>query len=260
MMARSIWSGTLSFGLVNISVTMHPATKSKTLHFHLLNKEDKHPVSYQKLDAAEGKALDAADIVKGYEFEKGSYVVMEDRDFQAAEVKTGRSIDVLDFFPIQEFDPIYFQKTYYLAPTDVSAKAYSLLVKVLKEENKAAAVHFVLRNKQHLGLLRVIESALAFHTMFYADEIVEPKKLIKEQEFTISAEELELARLLVSKLSGSFNAEKYKDEYRRNLEKIIQEKIEGKEVAVPKAVGKRPVIDIMSALKESVEKAKKKAA
>jgi len=259
-MARSIWSGTLSFGLVNISITLHPATKSKNLHFHLLNKEDKHPVSYQKLDAAEGKALSAEDIVKGYELEKGSYVVMEEKDFQAAEIKTGRSIDVLDFFSAEEVDPIYFQKTYYLAPTGVSAKAYHLLVKVLREENKAAAVRFVLRNKQNLGLLRVIEPALALHTMFYADEIVQAKQLLKEPEFTINPEELELARLLVSKLSGTFKAEKYKDEYRRNLEKIIKEKIEGKEVAVPKAVEKRPVIDIMSALKESVEKAKKKAA
>lgn len=254
-MARSIWSGSLSFGLINITVTLHPAIRSKSVHFNLLNKEDKHPVSYQKIDTNEGKVLHKEDIVKGYEFDKGAYVVLEDSDFEAAEIKTGRNINILNFIEAEQVDPIYYQKAYYLAPTDVSMRAYDLLVRALEDQKKAAIVKFVLRNKQHLALVRPKDNVLVLETMYYADEVIEPQQIIKEHEFKASPDELELAKAFIDRLSASFEPQNYKDEYRENLLKIIQDKIEGKEIAVPKAVEKKPVVDIMAALKESIEKA-----
>lgn len=258
-MARSIWSGTLSFGLVNVVVTLHPATKSKSLKFHFLNREDKHPINYQKVDVAEGKVLGAEDIVKGYEFEKGAYVVMEDSDFEAAEIKTGRSIDVVNFVKLEEVDAIYYQKAYYLAPTEMSIRAYDLLVRALEDEGKAAVVRFVLRNKQHLGLVRPFKGALMLETMFYADEVLEPSQIIAEHKVKMEPEELELAKMLINRIAAGFEPEKYKDEYRENLVRIIKEKIKGRKVEVPPAVVKKPVVDIMAALKESLEKAKRAA-
>lgn len=255
MMARSIWSGFLSFGLVNINVTLHPATKSKSVNFHLLNKADKHPINYQKADQAEGKILTQEDIVKGYEYEKGTYVVMSEDDFEKASIKTGRSIEILNFVDLKEVDPIYYKKSYYLAPTEVSLRAYDLLKAALEEGKKAAMGRFVLRNKQHLALVRPVEPALMLETMYYSDEVIRPNEVVREHKFKGSEEELDLAKSFIAKLSATFEPEKYKDKYRQNLLKIIEAKIKGKEVAVPKEIEKKPVVDIMAALKESIEKA-----
>ncbi len=254
-MARSIWSGVLSFGLVNINVTMHPATKSKTLSFHLLNKEDKHPIGYEKIDKADGKVLTQEEIVKGYEFEKGSYVVLDDEDFEKAAIKTGRSIDIKSFIDLAKVDPVYYQKSYYLAPREESAKAYDLLLKALNEKKKAAMVNFVLRDKQQIGLIRPRLSTLLLETMYYADEVVSPAEIIKEHKVSATEDEVELAKIFIERLSKPYEPAAVKDKYRENLLKIINAKIEGKEVAVPKAVEKKPVVDIMAALKESVKKA-----
>lgn len=259
-MSRSIWSGALSFGLVNVEVTLHTATHSRSLQFHLLNKDDRHPVQYQKVDANDGKALDAGDLVKGYEFQKGQYVVLEEQDFDTAEIKTGRNINILNFVKIDELDPIYFQKAYYLAPTKISTKAYSLLLKVLRDDNLAAIANFVLRNKQHLCAVRAWQNVMVLETMYYSDEVIQPDELIEEAEPTVNKDEVELARILVDKLSSNFDPARYKDEYRENLQKIIDAKIQGEEITVPEVPQSKPVVDIMSALKESIEKAKKEAA
>lgn len=259
-MSRSIWSGALSFGLVNVEVTLHTATHSRSLQFHLLNKDDHHPVQYQKIDANDGKVLDAGDLVKGYEFQKGQYVVLEEKDFDAAEIKTGRNINILNFVKIDELDPIYFQKAYVLAPTKISAKAYSLLLKVLRDDNLAAIANFVLRNKQHLCAVRAWQDVMVLETMYYSDEVIQPDELVGEAEPAVNKDEMELARILVDKLSSNFDPSRYTDEYHENLQKIIDAKIQGEEITVPEAPERKPVVDIMSALKESVEKAKKEAA
>ena len=251
---RSIWSGSISFGLVNIPVTLHPATQSKQLSFRLLNKKDNHPVKYLKVDDVEDTALSKEEIVKGYEFEKGRYVVLEDKDFEAAEVKTGRTIEISDFVSMEQVDPIYFQKSYYLLPEESSKKAYKILVSSLNKTNKAAIAKVVIRNKQHLVVIRPKNGYLIMETMFYQDEIrtaAEIERLF--QEIDISESEEKMAENLISAMTGGFEPEKYKDDYRQNLLNIIQKKIEGQEITIPKVPEKAAVVDIMGALKQSIE-------
>lgn len=252
---RSIWSGSVNFGLVNIPVTLHPATKSKSLSFRLLNKEDKHPVKYKKIDEAENTPLEKEEIVKGYEFEKGQFVVLEDKDFEAAEIKTGRTIDISDFVKIDQVDPIYFQKSYYLSPTKTSAKAYKILAEALEKEDRAGIAKVVMRNKQHLAVIRPKEGMLVLETMFYNDEIVLPAQLRSlVEDIEVSEKELTMAEQLIQSMSADYRADKYTDQYRNNIQEIIDAKIRGREISVPEIQPRAEVVDIMGALKESIEK------
>lgn len=254
-MMRSIWSGSVSFGLVNIPITLHPATKSKSLSFRLLNKKDNHPVKYLKVDEVEDIALAQEDIVKGYEFEKGQFVVLSDQDFEAAEIKTGRTIEITDFVSLNQIDPIFFQKTYYLAPTESSKKAYKILERSLESEQKAAVAKVVIRNKQNLVVVRPKDGSLVMETMFYSGEIHLPSQINEVLEnIEVSEAEQKMAQDLIKAMAGTFEPQKYNDDYRQNLLNIIEEKIKGRQISVPEIPEAAPVIDIMSALKESMEK------
>lgn len=253
-MARAIWSGPISFGLVNIPITLHPATKSKSVSFRLLHAEDNIPVNFVKTCPADHQALGSDDIVRGYEFEKGRFVVMEDKDFQAVEVRKARAIEILSFVKIEEVDPIYFQKSYYLAPVASSIKAYRLFYEAVKKQKKAALGRFSLRNKQQLALLRPYDGVFALETLYYYDEVQGTQELAPpaEEEVQLNHDELELAEGLIDRMTADFDLSQYHDEYRDELLKIINRKIEGKEITVPKVEPLAPVIDIMDALKESI--------
>lgn len=252
-MARAIWSGPISFGLVNIPITLHPATKSKSVSFRLLHSEDNTPVNFVKTCPADHKALANEDIVRGYEFEKGRFVVMEEKDFQAVDVRKARAIEILNFVRTQEVDPIYFQKSYYLAPVESSRKAYRLFYEAVKKQKKAALGCFSLRNKQQLALLRPHDGVFVLETLFYHDEVQATKELSPPGETVkLSRDELELAEGLIDRMTADFDLSLYHDEYRDELLKIINRKIEGKEITVPKVEPLAPVIDIMDALKESI--------
>ena len=257
-MARAIWSGPISFGLVNIPITLHPATKSKSVSFRLLHAEDNTPVNFVKTCPADKKALGNEDIVKGYEFEKGRFVVLEEKDFQAVEVKKGRAIEVLNFVRTEEVDPIYFQKSYYLAPVESSIKAYRLFYEAISKQKKAALARFSLRNKQQLALLRPYDGVFILETLFYYDEVQSTEELAPpEEEVKLVKDELELAEGLIERMTADFDLSRYHDEYRDELLKIINRKIEGKEITVPEVEPLAPVVDIMDALKKSIARQEK---
>jgi len=254
-MPRAIWSGPISFGLVNIPIQLFPATKSKSVAFRMLHAADNTPVNLVKTCPADNKALTQDEIVKGYEFEKGRFVVMEEKDFEAATaaVKKGRAIEIVNFIGLDEVDPIYFQKSYYLAPVESSIKAYQLLARAMSNQGKAALAHFVLRDKQHLALLRQIDGVFLLETLFYHDEVRSTAELPGiGDEVEIEAEELELAEGLIDSMTRELDLAGQRDAYRDELLEIINRKIEGQEIIVPEMEPLAPVIDIMSALKESI--------
>lgn len=260
-MPRAIWSGSISFGLVNIPITLYPATKSKTLSFHQLHAADNTPIHYIKTCPVDNKALSSEEIVKGYEFEKGRFVIMENKDFEAAEIKGGHAISILNFVNLNEVDPIYYQKSYFLAPTEAATKAYRLFLQALSNQGKVALAKFILKNKEHLAILRPRNNILLLETMFYEDEVRGLEEFPEaKQEVEVSAEELDLAEGLIAKMTQKFDLSRFKDEHREELLKVINEKIEGKEITVPKLAAPAPVIDIMGALKESIARREREEA
>jgi len=257
-MPRAIWSGPISFGLVNIPVQLFPATKSKSVAFRMLHAEDKTPINLVKTCPADNKALTQDEIVKGYEFEKGRFVIMEDKDFQAAQAATkkgrgGRAIEIISFVKLEEVDPIFFQKSYYLAPVESSIVAFRLLARAMKKQNKAALARFVLREKQHLALLSQKDDCFVLETLYYHDEVRATGDLPGAgEEVELDAGELELAEGLIDRMTAELDLSGQRDEYRDELRKIINRKIEGKEITVPQLEPLAPVIDIMSALRDSI--------
>ena len=257
-MARAIWSGPISFGLVNIPITLHPATRSKSVSFRLLHAEDHTPVNFVKVCPADNKTLSQDEIVKGYEFEKGRFVVLEEKDFEAVEVKKGRAMEILNFVKMEAVDPIYFQKAYYLAPVENSLNAYRLFYEALMKQKKAALARFSLRNKQQLALLRPYDGVFALDTLYYYDEVNTTKELAPPgEEIKLKQDELELAEGLIERMTGDFDLSIYHDEYREELLSIINRKIEGKEITVPEIEPLAPVVDIMDALRESIARQEK---
>ena len=254
-MPRAIWSGPISFGLVNIPIQLYPATESRTVAFRMLHAEDNTPINLVRTCPLDNKALSQEEITKGYEFEKGRFVVMEDKDFEAAaaSVKKGHAIEIINFVEASEVDPLYFQRAYYLAPVESSIKPYKLLARAMGNQNKAALARFVLREKQHLALLRLMDGVFVLNTLYYHDEIRAASDLPGvNEEVELEPEELELAEGLIGKMTAGFDLTKQRDEYRDELLKIIDRKIAGKEITVPEQEPLAPVIDIMGALKESI--------
>ena len=177
MPPRSLWTGTISFGLVSVPVRMYSATQSKELRFHFLDKHDLQPIGYDKVRRDTGEHVDDDDIVRGFEVEKGQYVPLEDEDLDRLDIELTKTIDILDFVDLDEIDPIYFRKAYYLAPQDGAEKPYALLVRALEETGKVAIAKVVIRNKQHLAAVRPSDGVLVLETMYYADEVRKPEKV-----------------------------------------------------------------------------------
>ncbi len=254
-MPRAIWSGPISFGLVNIPIALYPATRTKTVSFRQLHAEDNTPINYTKTCPADNKALAAGEIVRGYEFEKGRFVVMEDRDFEAAAaaIPKGRAIEIIEFVQLGEIDPIYFQKSYYLAPQETSLKAFRLLLAAMEKLDKAALARFVFHDKQHMAIIRPEDSSLVLETLYYHDEVRSTRELpFASEKVEFKPEELEMAGGLVEKMTGKLELSRFSDSYREELLKIINRKIEGKEITVPRLEPLAPVVDIMDALKQSI--------
>ena len=176
-MARSLWSGTLSFGLVSVPVRLVGATESKELRFHFLDKHDLQPIGYDKVRRDTGEHVDGDDVIRGFEVEKGRFVPLEDEDLDRLDVELTKTIDICDFVDLDEIDPIYFRKAYYLMPQDGAEKPYRLLVRALEETGKVAIAKIVIRNKQHLAAVRPWNGVLVLETMYYADEVREPERV-----------------------------------------------------------------------------------
>ena len=254
-MARAIWSGTISFGLVSIPVRMTTATESKELRFHFVTKGDLQPVGYDKVRKDTGEHVDPGDIVRGFEIEKGRFVELTDEDIDRLDIELTHSIDICDFVDIEEIDPIYFRKAYYLQPDQGAEKPYRLLLAALEETGKVAIAKVVIRNKQHLACLRPWQGTIVLETMYFADEIRKPESVDGKGE--LRKPELDMARTLVENLSAEFQPEKYDDTYRRELLALLKEKAETGEVPAPREEEEDgEVVDLMAALRESVERTK----
>ncbi|HEX9415845.1 MAG TPA: Ku protein [Gaiellaceae bacterium] len=262
-MPRPIWSGTINFGLVSVPVRMFSATESKELRFHFVHKDDLVPIGYDKVRKDTGKHVDDEDIVRAFELEKGRYVPLTEEDFDRVDVELTRSIDICDFVDLDEIDPILFRQAYYLLPQEGAEKPYRLLVRALEDTEKVAIAKVVIRKKEHLACLRAYDGTLVLETMYYADEVRNPERLEKREDgrkASVRKEEIEMAKSLVESLSASFKPDKYDDDYRKELLKLIRDKAKGKKLPEPEPEEKGEVIDLMAALRESVKQSKRKEA
>ncbi len=255
-MPRAIWSGSISFGLVNVPVRMYSAISETDLHFHYVHAPDASRIGYEKVCKAEGRLVPDEEIVKAFEYEKGEYVYMTDEDFEAAEAGPIRTIDIRDFVPYEEIDPIYFEKTYYLGPQDGAERVYSLLGRALKDSGLAGIAKFVLRDRQHLGCLRMRDGVITLERMYFADE-VRPSDEIKPADAKVDGRELEMATELIERFTSSWEPERYEDTYRDTLCEIIKQKRKGKKVRVEQPAEAEEPADLMEALRASLEAAKK---
>ncbi|HHX94591.1 MAG TPA: Ku protein [Clostridia bacterium] len=250
---RPLWKGAISFGLVSIPVKMYAATEQKNVKFNYLHRECKTPIKYQKVCPACGKEVSADEIVRGYEYQKGRYVVIEDEDMENLPLNTMRTIDILDFVELEDIDPIYFVKSYFLSPEEYGKKPYKLLFEALGKTGKIAVAKVFIRSRENLVTLRRYRNCLLMETMLYPDEIRQPESIPELlEEVEIHENELTMAESLITNLSSEFKPEKYKSDYREALLKVIHAKIENDEVATPKAPHEEKVIDLMEALKASL--------
>jgi DNA end-binding protein Ku len=256
-MARPIWSGVISFGLVSVPVRMFSATESKELKFHFLDRRDMNPIGYDKVNKETGKSVPAEDIIRGFEFEKGRFVELEDEDIDRLDVELTHAIDICDFVSLDEIDPVYFRKAYYLLPQEGAEKPYRLLVEALKETGRVAISKVVIRNKQHLAAVRPIGETLVLETMYYADEVRQPEAAPKPQ---VRKAEVEMAKTLIENLAAKWDPEKYHDRYRNQLLELLRKKAKGKPLPEPQAEEGGEVIDLMEALRQSVQATKKRRA
>ena len=231
---------------------MYPAIDEQDLSFNLIHEKDSSPIGYQKICKAEEKPVPDDEIVKAYELDDGTYVYLTDEDFAAAEGETFKTIDISDFVPYEEIDPIYFEKTYYLGPADGAEKVYTLLLRAMEESGLAAIATFVMRDKQHLGCLRIRDGVIVLERMYFADEIRDAKE-IKPKRAQVGKQELAMAADLIERFTGSFKPEQYEDTYRKALLEVIRDKQKGKEIHYEARVEDEEPVDLLAALRESLE-------
>jgi DNA end-binding protein Ku len=253
-MARPIWSGSISFGLVNVPVRVYSAVSEHKLQFHLVHEKDNSPIGYQKICKKEERPVPDKEIVKAFEFEKGEYVFMEEEDFKAAKVEGYRTIEITDFVPYADIDPIYFAHTYYVGPDRGAEKVYSLLVKAMEDTELVGIAKFVMRDKQHLGALRIRDGVITLEQLYFADEI-RPIDEIRASKARVAAQELEMAKGLVDSWTTDWKPEKYKDTYRDELCAVIKAKRKGQDVHHAADVeDEEEPVDLLEALRASIER------
>lgn len=262
-MPRPIWSGAISFGLVNVPIRLFSATSSQTVRFHQLHDKDNVRIKQKRICPAEDEEVAFEHIVKGYELPDGNYVVVKPEELDAIDPKGNQTVTIEEFVDLDEIDPIYFDNTYYLAPSDNAEKAYALLARSMQDTNKVAIGKFVMRTKEYLCALRARDGLLVLETMLFADEVVDPVALtLPEVDLDqVNDKEVTMAAQLIDSLTAAFEPEKYRDDYRDKVLELIDKKIEGKEiVSQPEPEPVAPVVDLMSALEASLSAAKKKRA
>jgi DNA end-binding protein Ku len=261
MAPRPIWSGTISFGLVSIPVRMLTATSSRELRFHFVDRKDLEPIGYDKVRKDTGEHVDPDDVVRAFELEKGRFIPIEPEDLDRLDVELTHSVDICDFVCLDEIDPIYFRQSYYLAPQEGGEKPYRLLVQALEETGRVGIAKVVIRNKQHLACLRPWDDVLVLETMYYAEEVRRPADVLGDagKADGVRKAEVEMAKSLVENLSAEFDPERYDDTYRSELLELIRAKAEGTPLPEPHEEG-APVVDLMQALRESVERTQRSRA
>jgi DNA end-binding protein Ku len=259
-MPRTMWKGAISFGLVTVPIRMYPSTEEKSLKFNQLHDEDHGRIKYQRVCSIDGKEVPYEHIVKGYEIEKDRYVVMEDEDFDAVPVESSRTVDIQQFVEAEEIDPIYYKKSYYLVPEEAGIKAYSLLRQAMSEDGRVGIAKVSFRDKEHLAALRFKDDVMLLETMYWPDEIRAADFDELDKAVKIRPQEVQMARSLIDNLTEAFKPDQYKDEYREALMEIVEKKAAGEEIEVIQPPEEEKVVDLMEALKQSVESTKKRAA
>jgi DNA end-binding protein Ku len=255
---RSIWKGAISFGLVSIPVKLYSATEERDVSFHQVHRTDGGRIRYKRVCTTDGEEVQYADIAKGYELDSGETVVLTDDDFADLPLSTSRAIDVLEFVPLEQVDPMYFAKSYYLEPEASGTKPYVLLRQALEDSGRVALVKIALRQRESLATLRVRDGVFVLEMMLWPDEIRSPQFGFLDDDVEVRAQELSMASSLIDSLSGDFDPTQYHDDYRAALEALIEAKVAGKEVVTPAEPGgdEGTVVDLMSALRASVAAAK----
>jgi DNA end-binding protein Ku len=257
---RTIWNGSINFGLVNIPIGLAVAQQRKDVSFRTLHRECGTPIKQKRWCPFHERDVEADELVKGWEFAKGQFVMVEESDLEAVALQRSQSIDIDRFVSLDDVDPIYFERTYYLAPADAPAqrRPYVLLLRAMQEGNVAAIGKFVLWGKENLCLIRPLGDALALETLFFAED-VRPRGEIDDavDETEVNDPELEMARQLVASLVGDFEPEEFENEYRRDLRAMLEAKLAGQEITAPEPAPAAPVVDLMDALKQSVAQAQK---
>jgi DNA end-binding protein Ku len=253
--ARAIWKGAISFGLVNIPIELHTAVRDTRPHFRMLHAKDKSPVRFERVCIRDGHPVAWEDLVKGFEYAKGRFVVLTKEDFSAAAVEKTRTIDIVDFVLAEEIDDRFFETPYYVTPTAGGERAYALLREAIRESGRVGIAKFILRETQHLAAVEVIEDAIVLSVMRFADELVDESQLTFPPAKEIRKAELDMAKALVNSLAAEWDPSKYTDEYRANLMRIIEAKTKGKEVTLeaPEEPRQAEVVDLMERLRRSLE-------
>ena len=255
---RAIWKGAVSFGLVSIPVKLYSATEERDVSFHQVHREDGGRIRYKRVCQTDGEEVPYSDIAKGYELPSGEVVVLTDEDFADLPLSTSRTIDVLEFVPLEQVDPIYFAKSYYLEPDAAGSKPYVLLREALEESGRVALVKVALRQRESLATLRVRDGVFVLEMMLWPDEIREPAFGFLDDDIDVRPQELQMAQSLIETMAGDFQPEQYTDNYREALQSLIEAKVAGREVVAPAepAADTGKVVDLMAALRATVEAAR----
>jgi len=254
-MARAIWTGSLSFGLVNIPIEVHTAVRDHRPHFRLLHAKDRSPINFERVCQKDRKTVAWEDLVKGYEYEKGRFVVLTKEDFETAAIEKTRRIDVLDFVETDAIDDRYFDKPYYLTAKKGGEAAYALLREAMNEAGRIGIAKFVMRETQHLAAIEGIGEALVLSTLRFADELVDTSSLTFPSGKNLKKADLNMARMLVENLAAEWDPAKYADDYQENLMRVIKAKMKGKEpdLVVEERSRDSNVIDLMERLRQSLD-------
>src|SRR5205809_3948295 len=264
---RAIWKGSISFGLVNIPIALYPATRREELSFRLLRRGDLSPVNYKRVAEKDGKEVPWNEIVKGYEYEKGKYVVLKNEDFQRVDLEATQTVDIQDFVDQEDIDSMFFYKPYYLEPQKGGDKAYVLLRDALEESKKVGIAKVVIKTRQYLAGVKAEDGVLVLELMHFAEELADSDQLHVPKKIEPGKREINMAKALIDSMSSKWNPEKYRDDYREALMEVIEEKVEagGKEIEEKPKKAPKPtkVIDLVSVLQKSLDQsgaAKKKPA
>ena len=257
-MAASVWKGHLTFGLVSFPIRLFSAARSETISFNQLHKTDNSRIRQVTYCQAEDTPVPRSELVKGYEYEKDRYVVIDDEDVKKVAPKTAKVMEILEFVKADQVDPIYLESSYYVAPDEGGEKPYALLFQALRESNYYALAKVAMHNREHVIVLRPGAKGILSHTMFYQDEIRQVEEFRTDTSL-VKEKELEMAKMLIASLEAEFEPQKYRDEYRENLRGMIEAKIAGRSVVETPAAPVAPVIDIMEALKKSLAEKRKPA-
>jgi DNA end-binding protein Ku len=258
MPPRALWTGSITFGLVNVPVRIYSAVHEHKLDFHLVHAKDDSPIGYQKICKLEEKPVSNDEIVKAYEFKKGEFVQLDDDDFAAVQVEGQHTIDLLDFVPYEAIDPVYFAHTYLVGPQNGGEKTYALLVAAMEKSRLAGIGKFVMRSRQYLGCLRVRDGVLTLEQLHFADEIDEPGGILPDKLPSVAKRELDMALTLIEGFSGDWEPERYEDTYTTALRDLVKAKRRGKDVhELQEPEEEQAPPDLIEALRLSIEQSQK---